>query len=631
MKFEVVGLLLLGGIGWAQVPQSRHVWTITEENHSYETVIGNPAMPYYNSLAAKYGLANQYYAEQHNSLSALMWLVAGQPVTSNDGTTACYNVNNVARQLISQGYSWRSYQEDLPYPGFAGLSSANYVRRHNPIIDFTDTCASGQAANSVPYTELETDIRNHATPNYAYISPNLSNDAHNGTLAAADVWLSHEVPAILALPEFQPGGDGILFIVWDEADLSSGSAQDNRCTATIPSGCGGRLATLVIGPQVKPGFKSTIRYDHANLLRTVCDAMAFTSCPGAGAVASPMTDFFNTVSISTPFPNATVTSPLHIQATTSDASPVIAMQVYVDDALKYQASQSALNASVAMTAGRHHVVVQSWDSRGGIHKRGLYVVVRPEAVQITNPAPASVVGPSVRLSATAGGAQAVTKMQLYLDGNPQSIVTGHALSSSIKLTEGSHTIAVEATEQSGGLVRSQVSLTSASPAVNIVSPHPNAQLITPVFVSATTIDPTPVVAAQIYVDNQLAYQVSGTGVQASLSLPVGQHLIVVQEWNSSGATYRKGLTVNVLPVPITILAPASNATVSSPVTIKASAPGSSPVETMQIYIDNALAYSSSGQSIQKAFNLAPGRHYIVAKGWDDSNDNWYSGEYITVQ
>src|SRR5882724_7945489 len=44
------------------VPHSNHVWIITEENHSYESVIGNSHIPYYNSLANKYALATQYYA-----------------------------------------------------------------------------------------------------------------------------------------------------------------------------------------------------------------------------------------------------------------------------------------------------------------------------------------------------------------------------------------------------------------------------------------------------------------------------------------------------------------------------------------------------------------------------------------
>src|SRR6058998_201409 len=103
MKFAALGVVLLSAITWAQVPQSKHVWVLTEENHSYEAVIGNSSMPYFNSLASKYGLATQYYAEQHNSISALMWLVAGQPITGNNATTACFNADNVARHLISKG------------------------------------------------------------------------------------------------------------------------------------------------------------------------------------------------------------------------------------------------------------------------------------------------------------------------------------------------------------------------------------------------------------------------------------------------------------------------------------------------------------------------------------------------
>ena len=78
MKSLALALLILGSALWAEAAQSRHVWVVTEENHSYESVVGNSNMPYFNSLAAKYGLATQYYSEQHNSLSALMWLVAGR-------------------------------------------------------------------------------------------------------------------------------------------------------------------------------------------------------------------------------------------------------------------------------------------------------------------------------------------------------------------------------------------------------------------------------------------------------------------------------------------------------------------------------------------------------------------------
>jgi len=89
--------------------------------------------------------------------------------------------------------TWKSYQVDLPYPGFLGLYNLNYMRRHNPLIDFTDACTSTQRINSVPFTQLAADITNKSTPNYAYITPNADQDAHNGTLAQADQWLQHVV------------------------------------------------------------------------------------------------------------------------------------------------------------------------------------------------------------------------------------------------------------------------------------------------------------------------------------------------------------------------------------------------------------------------------------------------------
>ncbi len=632
MRLRILGLLLLSSISWAQVPQSRHVWVVTEENHSYEAVIGNSKMPYYNSLAAKYGLATAYYSEQHNSISALMWLVAGQPITGNNTTTACYTVNNIARQLIAQGYTWRSYQEDLPYAGFSGVSYLNYVRRHNPIIDFTDTCAASQANNSVPYSQLATDIANHSTPNYGYITPSVIDDAHNGTLAAADTWLSEHIPAILALPEFQPGGDGIMFIVWDEADLKSdGKAQDNRCTATIVGNCGGRVATLVIGPQVKRGYKSPVRYDHANLLRTVCDAMGLDDCPGAAAVANPMSDFFNVVKIATPFPDAKVASPVRIQATASNSSPVTAMQIYVDDVLKYHVRSSSINTSLPMSAGKHHVVVQSWDAAGGIHKRGVYVTVASAAVVVTSPAPSSVVAKTVQIGATAKGTDPITRMQLYVDGSSQFQTSGNTLNTSVSLSGGTHTITVQASDSSGSLVTNKFAVTAAAPSINILSPAANASFHSPMYISTKAIDPNPIVATQVYVDNKLVYQVSGPGVQASLPMTVGKHLVVVQEWNNKGATYKQGINVNITPIPITFLSPTSSTVVNSPVTISVAAPADSPIHTMQIYIDSKLAYSSTGLTASHSFSLGSGQHHVTAKGWDAFGNSWSAAKTVTVQ
>src|SRR3569833_641904 len=86
---ELDFLVLTGFIHAHTVPRSSHVWIITEEYLSFETIVGNTSMPYYNQLIQKYGLATQFYANLHSSLPALMWFVAGAPVELNNDTTSC--------------------------------------------------------------------------------------------------------------------------------------------------------------------------------------------------------------------------------------------------------------------------------------------------------------------------------------------------------------------------------------------------------------------------------------------------------------------------------------------------------------------------------------------------------------
>jgi phosphatidylinositol-3-phosphatase len=196
------------------------------------------------------------------------------PVELNNDTTSCaHGEDNIVRELLQREYTWKSYQENMPYAGFQGLyggTNNTYYRRHNPLIDFSDVCpGEGQDMNSVPFSQMSTDFARGMTVNYAYITPDSDEDAHNGTLQAADRWLQSNVPAILARPEFSAGGDGVLFIVWDEGTLYT----DNRCSATVASGCGGRTATLVIGPRVRANYKSTVTYHNENVLKTICAAM----------------------------------------------------------------------------------------------------------------------------------------------------------------------------------------------------------------------------------------------------------------------------------------------------------------------------------------------------------------------
>jgi phosphatidylinositol-3-phosphatase len=130
----------------AGVPSADPVVLVVEENHSYESVIGNRSMPFLNHLAQQYGVAARYYANTHDSLPNYFWMTAGQPLTYNDNSHATFAVDNLARQLLVAGRSWKSYAQGLPYSGYTGFDTGLCVKHHNPLAYFTDVANSSGGA-----------------------------------------------------------------------------------------------------------------------------------------------------------------------------------------------------------------------------------------------------------------------------------------------------------------------------------------------------------------------------------------------------------------------------------------------------------------------------------------------------
>ncbi len=467
--FSLTLVLALCASAVAQVPHSSHVWVISEENHSFENV--ETAMPYLMSLAAKYGLATQHYSDMHNSLSALMHQVAGATVTTNDSTTLTFDVDNLARQLILKGLTFKAYEEDLPYAGYLGLSYNYYVKRHDPLAYFTDVADSSMKYRLVPFTQLATDLQNHTTANFNWITPNLLDDAHNGTMATADQWLAAHVPAILAAPEFQPGGDGVLFIIFDEGNLST----DNRCSAQVSTYCGGRVATVIIGPQIKPGYRSPTWYNHESFLKTVCVAMGISSCPGAAQSAYPMADFFvgsgsdattkPVVEFEKLQPGMVVPgNPLGMAAfATESAHPISGWAVYVDNTLSYITSGPtySITPNLTLANGSHNLHVRAWDTNGGYGDAYVAITATHPSLSIISPT-ASTVSTTFTISASASDPYAaISSWKVYIDGTSVYSTTGtSSISISKTLTAGTHTVSIYTWDSVGAGTKKSFSVTA---------------------------------------------------------------------------------------------------------------------------------------------------------------------------
>ena len=264
------------------IPQFSHVFIVVEENHSYNSVIGNGNMPYLNGLANQYCLATNFFANAHPSIPSYFMLTTGQTLTLLDFETPQsfpVSQDNVVRELIAAGKTWKSYAEDLPAIGYTRGDSGKYAVRHNPLAYMTDVQNNAaQARNLVPFTQFPADLPTANLPDYSSIVPNLCNDAHDCPLSTADNWLKANIDPLIASPMFQK--DGLLIIVFDEAN-------DQDFT-----GGGGHVAAVIVSPQAKRGYKSIAFYQHQSVLRLMLEGLGVTKLPGAAASAPAMWEFF---------------------------------------------------------------------------------------------------------------------------------------------------------------------------------------------------------------------------------------------------------------------------------------------------------------------------------------------------
>jgi len=264
------------------------VFLVVLENHSANEVLGNPAMPYLNALASKASLATNYFANAHHSIGNYFMLTTGQLESTDDKFTGTIADDNIVRALVGAGKSWRAYMESLPAPGYTGSDVYPYLKHHDPFSYFTDVLdSSAQAANIVPFTQLALDLSSGTAPAFAFIVPNVENDAHDcpgggmgcddaAKLAAADSWLSINIDPVLNSPAF---ANSVLVITWDESN-----AMD------IANG-GGQVATVLAGPRIKAAFQSATFYQHPSTLRLILDLLQVNDHPGASATAPSMQEF----------------------------------------------------------------------------------------------------------------------------------------------------------------------------------------------------------------------------------------------------------------------------------------------------------------------------------------------------
>jgi len=333
--------------GWHRASDVQHIFLIVLENHSKQSVIGDPNTPYITSLANRYAQASDYYGVTHPSEPNYLAMISGSNWWLNqDDPSFMTDHVNIVDELQAAHRTWAAYMEAMPADKTAQYwpSSADplYANKHNPFVHFTDIVNDpARMANVKPYTSLASDLaRASTTPDFAYIVPDQCNDMHGGVYDAipghpetpcpyndtnddpadvslkqkADAFVKTTVQTIMASPSWHDGQD-VIFVVSDEGDYTGNPetggwdspagccdspvlpAGDPDISATWPGGVyGGGLvpAVVIVNHGGKTGgYVSTTPYNHYSLLATIEDVwhlplLAYTADT---AQVTPMTEF----------------------------------------------------------------------------------------------------------------------------------------------------------------------------------------------------------------------------------------------------------------------------------------------------------------------------------------------------
>ena len=252
--------------GVVKVPRPDHVVVLIMENHSAVNILGNPAAPYLNALAAAGASMTQSFAITHPSQPNYVAMFSGS--TGGIVDDSCPNTltgDNLGSELIAAGLGFTTYSEDLPSVGYTGCTAGNYARKHNPAVNFTNIPPS----SNQPLTAFPTDYT--TLPAVSYVVPNLQNDMHDGTIAQGDSWVQANLKPYVS---WATTHNSLLVVTWDEDDYGSNN----------------QIPTLIVGAGVVPGTYPE-HINHYDMLRTLQDAYGLAPI-GASATAKPILDIW---------------------------------------------------------------------------------------------------------------------------------------------------------------------------------------------------------------------------------------------------------------------------------------------------------------------------------------------------
>ncbi|CAI7619519.1 unnamed protein product [Penicillium viridicatum] len=232
------------------------------ENINYDDSAADANMQW---LASEGILLTNFYAVTHPSEPNYCAAAGGDTfgMDNDDFNQVPNNVSTIADLLDTKGISWAEYQEHIPYAGFQGYNYSNqeshandYVRKHNPLVLYDSVVSNSSRARQIKsFDDFENDIQDKKLPQWAFITPNMTNDAHDTNITFAAKWERPWVAKLLENEYFY--NNTLLLLTFDEDKTYT---NDNRIFSVL---VGGAI------PKHLKGTKDDTFYTHYSTIASV--------------------------------------------------------------------------------------------------------------------------------------------------------------------------------------------------------------------------------------------------------------------------------------------------------------------------------------------------------------------------
>ena len=171
------------------------------------------------------------------------------------------NVSTIADLFDTKGIAWGEYQEHLPYAGYQGFKYSetdadDYVRKHNPLVMFDSVTEDDTRVRQIKnFTSFYDDLNNQKLPQHMFITPNMTNDAHDTNITFAGAWTYRFLSDLLQNEYFTK--DTLIMLTFDENDTYE---------------IGNKIYTFLLGgavPENLRGSKDDTFYTHYSVIASL--------------------------------------------------------------------------------------------------------------------------------------------------------------------------------------------------------------------------------------------------------------------------------------------------------------------------------------------------------------------------